>query len=209
MAAWIMGQNPEAIAIQLLKAMAANSKNAPTLAPDMGRGSIQAAAYKPWHAAVPQQSTHYKWGPWALGKDFGKPEFEIDTSIHPAAFGGETRMNNFSLAKVATALSKSQSYIASGSVTLAGLPAYAFGAQMALNFDGVIEYGPFISDMSVSMGTGGLTTTYNFSTQRKFGDLSKIYEDNVKQLQKDMIDGKKKLEELLQRSKRNISSYQR
>ena len=44
----------------------------PLLAPDLGRGSIAPAAYKPWHAAVPQQSKHYKWGPWALGINFGK-----------------------------------------------------------------------------------------------------------------------------------------
>ena len=207
--AWSMGQDPNGIAAQQLQAMAKSLKSMPILAPDLGRGSIAPAAYKPFHAAVPQQSKHYKWGPWALGIHFGKPEFKIDESVHPAVYGGETRMGNFALNKVKAALSKSQRFLETGSVTLAGLPAYAFGSQMMLNINGTLEAGPYVTDMSISMGSGGLNTTYNFSTQRKFGDLGEIYEKQIKDMQKEMVSNKKRLEEEIQRTRRGRDSYRR
>jgi len=207
--AWSMGQDPNGIAKQQLQAMAKNIKSMPILAPDLGRGSIAPAAYKPFHAGVPQQSKHYKWGPWALGIHFGKPEFQIDESVHPAAYGGETRMGNFALNKVKAALSKGQRYLETGSVTLAGLPAYAFGSQILLNINGTLEAGPYVTDMSISMGSGGLNTTYNFSTQRKFGDLGEIYEKQIKDMQKEMVSNKKRLEEEIQRTRRGRDSYRR
>ena len=207
--AWAMGQDPDGIAAQQLQAMAKNLKSMPTLAPDLGRGSIAPAAYKPFHAAVPQQSSHYKWGPWALGIHFGKPDFQIDESVHPAVYGGETRMGNFALNKVKAALSKGQRYLETGSVTLAGLPAYAFGSQMLLNINGTLEAGPYVTDMSISMGSSGLNTTYNFSTQRKFGDLGEIYEKQIKDMQQQMLANKKRLEEEIQRTRRGRDQYRR
>ena len=204
---WVMGQDPEGIAKQQLQRMAKNIKNMPLLAPDLGRGSIAPAAYKPWHAAVPQQSKHYKWGPWALGINFGKPEFQIDESIHPAVYGGEGRMSHFAMNRVKMALSKNQRYIESGSVTLAGLPAYAFGTQMVLNINGTIEAGPYVTDMSVAMGSSGLTTTYNFSTTRKFGDLSKMYEDKFKHTQSSLIALAKRFEDETLRTRRGRDQY--
>ena len=204
---WLMGQDPEGITKQQLQRMAKNIKNMPLLAPDLGRGSITAAAFKPWHAAVPQQSKHYKWGPWALGIHFGKPEFQIDEGIHPAVYGGEERMSNFAMNKVKMALSKTQRFIESGSVTLAGLPAYAFGSQMLLNINGTIEAGPYVTDMSVAMGSSGLTTTYNFSTTRKFGDLSEIYENKVKETQSSIIAMRKRYEDEMQRTRRGRDQY--
>jgi hypothetical protein len=63
--------------------------------------------------------------------------------------------------------------------------------------------------MSISMGSGGLNTTYNFSTQRKFGDLGEIYEKQIKDMQKEMVSNKKRLEEEIQRTRRGRDSYRR
>lgn len=210
MSGFTRAQNPAQIAAQQIVAMANNAKSAPTLSPDMGRSSFIAARHKPYHAAIPQQSKHYRWGPWGLGLGFGKPELVKDESFHPGAFGSEELMGNVAMSRIKTKLVEAQRYIETGSVTLAGVPAYAFATQMVIDFGGgVIEYGPYITDMSVGVGSGGVTTTYNFSTQRKFGQLGKIYEERIRKSQDEANKNFKRLEDTIQRVKRGIDSYKK
>ena len=68
--------------------------------------------------------------------------------------------------------------------------------------------GPYITDLSLSVGTNGLTTNYNFSTQRKFGDLSKIYEDKIRKNQAETTQALSRLEEKMERVRRGIGQYQ-
>ena len=118
-------------------------------------------------------------------------------------------MGNFALNKVKAALSKSQRFLETGSVTLAGLPAYAFGSQMILNINGTLEAGPYVTDMSISMGSGGLNTTYNFSTQRKFGDLEKLQENRIRKTQSDITRARTAAEKELLRAKRGIDQFRK
>lgn len=207
MSAWLQGMDKGGIVGQQLRALGANLRNAPVVSPDMGRGSFQAAAYKPWHAAIPQKSRHFKWGPWALGTGFGKTDYKVDESIQPSAFGGEQAMANYAMAEIKTTLQNVTPYIETGSVTLAGLPAHAFATQMILPINGVNLLGPFITDISVSMGTGGLTTTYNFTTQEKFADIDSINRQRIRKNQEDMLRMLKHTEEQIEKTKRDIRKY--
>ena len=207
MSAWLQGMDRGGIVGQQLVAMAGNLRNAPVVSPDMGRGSLQAAAYKPWHAAIPQQSKHFKWGPWALGTGFGKTDYQVDTSIQPSAFGGEKAMANYAMSGIKTTLQNVTPYIETGSVTLAGLPAHAFATQIILPINGRNLLGPFITDISVAMGASGLTTTYNFTTQEKFADIDSINRQRIRKNQEDMLKMLKHTEEQIARTKRDISKY--
>ncbi len=207
MSAWLQGMDRGGIVGQQLRALGANLRNAPAISPDMGRGSFQAAAYKPWHAAIPQQSKHYKWGPWALGTGFGKTDYQVDTSIQPSSFGGEQAMANYAMSGIKTTLQNVTPYIETGSVTLAGLPAHAFATQIILPINGVNLLGPFITDISVSMGANGLTTTYNFTTQEKFADIDSINRERIRKNQEDMLKMLKHTEEQIAKTKRDITKY--
>ena len=207
MSAWLQAMDRGGIVGQQLRALGANLRNAPVVSPDMGRGSFQAAAYKPWHAAIPQQSRHFKWGPWALGTGFGKTDYQVDTSIQPSAFGGEKAMSNYAMSGIKTTLQNVTPYIETGSVTLAGLPAHAFATQIILPINGVNLLGPFITDISVAMGASGLTTTYNFTTQEKFADIDSINRERIRRNQEDMLRMLKYTEDQIIKTKRDITKY--
>lgn len=209
--AWLMGWDPLSIARQNVVAWGARIMANSGIGPDMKKGSFAGAVYKPWHAAVPQQSRHYKWGAWAAGWDFGKPDFQIDEALHPAAFGGEKGMNKAAMARIKSAIGKAQNRVQeTGSIQLTGIPAYAFGTQLVYdNAAGETVKGPFITDVSVQIGTGGLTTTYNFTTNRKFADLTKTYEDRIRKSQRDILANLARTEESIKRTKRGIDQYQK
>ena len=210
--AWLNGLLPQGVTAQQLIAMQARSKYAPNLGPDMGKGSFVAAAYKPWHAAIPQQSKHYRWGPWAAGLEaYGKTEFSTDDGLHPAAFGGETQMGDVAMSRIETVIGQSENrVIETGSIELVGIPAYAFGTQLTyFDSNGEEVKGPYITDVSLRVGSNGLTTSYSFSTQRKFGDLGKLYEDRIRKSQSDIMQRLSRAEEQMERVRRGIGQYQK
>ena len=204
--AWFMAQSYWEIAFQQLHALSFNLKNAPKVAPDLRRGSFIAAAYKPWHAGVPQESTSYRWGPWAFGLEFGKPDFDIDDTYHPAPFGGELGLGKAAISNISSAVRETQRYYETGSVTLTGPPKYPLGPRIVgdLNKD---KKGPHVTDISVNIGTNGINTTYTFSTQRKFGSLEKIYEERLRKVQRELMRSLVRAEQELIRVKRNVDQF--
>tara|TARA_R110000851_G_scaffold301058_4_gene457363 strand:- start:4896 stop:11114 length:6219 start_codon:yes stop_codon:yes gene_type:complete len=204
--AWFMGQSPEDIGYQQINALNHNLVDQPTVAGDLRKGSFIAAAYKPWHAGVPQESTSYRWGPWAFGLEFGKPEFDIDDSYNPASFGGETAMDMSAVANINGALKETERYYEAGSVTLTGSPKYGLGINIDKgNLTG--DEGPPVTDISVNIGTNGINTTYTFSTQNKFGSLEKIYEERLRKVQRELMRSLVRAEQELIRVKRNVDQF--
>jgi cell division protein ZapA (FtsZ GTPase activity inhibitor) len=57
------------------------------------------------------------------------------------------------------------------------------------------------------MGTGGLTTTYNFTTQEKFADIDSINRQRIRKNQEDMLRMLKHTEEQIEKTKRDIRKY--
>tara|TARA_R110002051_G_C8682071_1_gene491926 strand:- start:621 stop:1421 length:801 start_codon:yes stop_codon:yes gene_type:complete len=174
-----------------------NATELPGAMSDLLRTEMIDAAFAPWAAGVPQQSNRYKWGPWALGAGFGKAEIVNADQYHPAAFGSEMMMNYSALSKCVSNLHPMQT-IESGTVTLTGLPEYKLGGQMSL---GESKSGPYITDISVDIGDGGLTTRYTMKTQRKFANLQEIYEKRIRDTTKAVIDTQKKFADMMKQSR--------
>ena len=83
-----------------------------------------------------------------------------------------------------------------GSITLAGLPSPKDGDGSSRGIMGrqLMGQGPYITDVSLDIGSGGVTTTYSMQTQRKFGQLAEIYEKRMRQQSSDIV---KTLKEVL------------
>ena len=146
-------------------------------------------AVRPFRVSIPQKSTRYNWGPWyrysvdpVTGDPIkiGKAEVVTDSSLKPETFGGMTILSNagFALAEAGTA----DLYAAeSGSVELAELPEYNMADRIDVN-------GPYITKIDISVGTGGITTKYQFSTwTRNFGKIAKYNIDRIAKANKDRI----------------------
>jgi len=117
------------------------------------------AAFKPWEAAIPQQSSVNSWGPWSNGEFYGAAQFEEDSSLSPEQYGSLHGMN---LAGDARAGLDGIDYQEqeSGSVTVTGLPESPLAGRL---FAG----GPYITNISVDIGTGGITTGYRMETYKR------------------------------------------
>ena len=127
--------------------------------------------------------------------NFGKAKFIDDSSYSPESFGSEALMNLAAKSKVLT-LQDPNVFVESGNVTLTGLPdpQYSLGAQM-------LGVGPTISDISVDIGSGGITTSYTMQTQAKFGDTQSIFENRITKLQEDAMENSKKMAASLKKTK--------
>jgi len=153
------------------------------------------ARYKPWTCGIPQISNRFTWGPWADGVYWGKAQFIDDSSYAPENFGSVDIMNEAAKGKVVT-LNTPNVFVESGSVTVTGLPDpdYGLGAQ-------ILGDGPTVTDISVDIGPGGVTTSYSMQTQRKFGQLHEIYENRLKQLQSNSIQNAKEIASTIKKTK--------
>ena len=188
---------------------------------DIDRPGMIAAAMKPWHAGIPQESNLFRWGPFANGYGFGKVEVDIDNSYHPAAFGGEDPLHIVAFKHAGARVERGENKaFESGSVTLASGPEHKLGSQPTLYFPDKlpehlgglpIEYdnvlGPYITDVAVDVGTNGITTRYGFNSQSRFGDLNKIYEERMRKEQRDIIRNAKKQEDDFKKLRRNIKEF--
>lgn len=136
---------------------------------------VEGLAVTPAMVAVPLKSNTDFYGPWyAVGAN-GKTEFEKDDSLVPWNYGGYTLMNLAGNAKVSSALANFQ-LGEGGSIELPGLPIIDIGAEL-------VNSGPYITDINVSIGTQGVTTTYRMSTwSSRFGKIPKSFIDTVQKL---------------------------
>ena len=146
---------------------------------------------RPFKVSIPQKSTRYSWGPWyKFSTKIGKAEVEKKSELKPETFGSEALMDEaaFALAYAGTAdLYASES----GSVDLAEFPQYNIADRFNTN-------GPYITKMDVSVGAGGITTKYQFSTwTRNFGKIAKYNIDRIAKANKDRIKGAEKRKLLL------------
>jgi hypothetical protein len=104
----------------------------------------------------------------------------FDESLRPEVFGSAALLDQAAFSKAATGLAQA-SINETGSVELAGLPDY----NLANQFGGG---GPYINGMNISIGVGGITTTYQFQNWTpKFGQLSQTNIERIKQVRKGML----------------------
>lgn len=137
----------------------------------------ESKAIAPTMAAIPLRSNVLCYGPWYSQGGEGKVEFERDESLVPWNFGGYSLMNDVANAKVSDAFSN-QLLSETGSITVPGAPAFSLGGQL-------VAAGPYISDISCSIGQDGLTTTYNMRIYTPdFGKMRKYNVDRMSKLAK-------------------------
>jgi len=138
-------------------------------------------AVRPFEISLPQSSTRYTWGPWyRYSAHRGKAEVEQSDQLRPEVFGSAALMDDsaFALAGAAVAdMYQSES----GTIEVAEFPQYNFAERFNTN-------GPYITKMSVKVGTSGITTNYEFSTwTRKFGKIAKYNVDRIAAINKNRI----------------------
>ena len=139
----------------------------------MHHGAIAGSVLKPENILIPQLSTRFRWGPWSAGYSYGSAEVEIDDTLSPENFGGMDRLNNVALSLAWYTSVFNMNHEESGEVSLAAVPSSNLGET----FPGG---GPYITDISTKVGTGGVTTTYQFKTwEVKFGALAKYTEQRI------------------------------
>jgi hypothetical protein len=127
----------------------------------------------PSMVVIPLKSNTNTYGPWYTIGANGKTEFESDPELVPWNYGSYNDMNLAAQARVQDGRS-SQQYGSTGSVTFAGVPIVPMG-------DLLISGGPYLTDLQVSIGEQGATTTYIFNTWTKqFGVTAKETLDEIR-----------------------------
>ena len=156
-----------------------------------GRFTLAATFFKPWTAAVPMESNRYRWGPWAEGRGFGKAKLVIDQNFNPENFGGYDRMEQVAIARVQAGVEPLDPIngwsIESGSISLAGLPSKDDVGNPRVMGLQLMDTGPYVTDLNVSIGDNGVTTSYNMKMQRKPHKLNEIYENRIRQSTEDYL----------------------
>lgn len=151
---------------------------------------IAPAPLVPQIITVPQISNRYVWGPWySVGQDNGKVSIITDTMFAPETFGTVEEMNKQANTFVNAELSKMYES-ESGYIELAEAPEFNIGERF-------LGGGPYITGMSMSISTGGFTTTYQFATWTKRGaNLAKYNIDRIARSKGKTFEYQKKIREL-------------
>ena len=138
--------------------------------------SFQPAAVIPNAAVIPMKSNVFVYGPWAssnFATTYGGAELQSNPDITPWSFGSFTAMNQ-AAQELANSTLIGLSRAERGSATLLEIPRFSLGG---------ITSGPTLTDISVSFGSNGVSTTYNYATYTpKFGQLSRVIVDKFKKL---------------------------
>jgi hypothetical protein len=136
---------------------------------------IHPIARYPSATAIPLKNNVLTYGPWYVIGAPGKVRYENDPSMTPWNFGGWSNMNLAGAARVLNAVTNMQ-VSESGSIDLVGAPSASLGDVLEAG-------GPNITNIDISYGRDGITTSYRFQTYTpRFGVFSKPLADRIKQI---------------------------
>lgn len=110
----------------------------------------------PSMAALPLRSNILSYGPWYAIGDEGKTEFIVNEELVPWNFHGFTDMNKAGNATVSEAITNYQ-IVERGSFDAPDTPAISLGVQL-------LNGGPYLTDINVTVGDDGVKTSYRFET---------------------------------------------
>lgn len=135
----------------------------------------------PRDLGIPQQSQRYSWGPWYnIASPKGKSEVVFDTNLAPETFGSASAMDQAGF-DAARAGNSSLTAHETGRVEVAEFPAFKIS-------DRFYSQGPYITNMSINISVGGVTTAYEFNTWTpNFGKLTKYNADRVSRIYKAQV----------------------
>lgn len=129
----------------------------------------------PQAVAIPLKSNIMTYGPWYVSGAPGKIRYEQDPSMTPWTYGGWDEMNQAGNARILNAVTNMQVSEA-GTLEVAGSPAVSLGDVLQTG-------GPNVTNIDVSYGREGITTSYRFQTYTpRFGVFSKQLAERIKRL---------------------------
>lgn len=127
--------------------------------------------------AIPLRSNILTYGPWYISGANGPVIFEKNDDLAPWNYNGYTGLDLAGYARVNDGVTN-QTFDETGSVSVAGGPSLSVGDQL-------ISGGPYITDISVSIGSDGISTQYSFQTwssQRRLSKLTNFQSERIKRL---------------------------
>lgn len=132
---------------------------------------------EPDMAAIPLLSNVSFYGPWISSVGTGKTEVEYNADLVPWNFNGFEVLNKIANAKV-NEISGNLTWSETGSIEIPGIPITSLGQQL-------VSGGPYVSDISVSIGTDGFITTYKMqSWTPRFNKISNTMTDKLARITK-------------------------
>lgn len=133
------------------------------------------------------------YGPWVIAGAPGKVRVEQDPGLTPWDYGGEAVMNLAGNARVLTAVTNQQ-VSESGSVTHAGAPAWSLGDVLQTG-------GPNLTNIEVSFGQQGVTTSYRWQTfTPRFGLFSRQNSERVRRLAASQVEARRQFRKALNKA---------
>lgn len=140
--------------------------------------------------AIPLESQTQFYGPWISSIGTGKTQVERDDNLVPWNFNGYDVLNAVANASV-NEISGNMVWSESGSLELPGAPNYSLGQHLLQN-------GPYISDINVSFGVDGVTTTYRMNSWTpKFTKMSRTFIEKVNRIAKRTQENQRAIRETL------------
>jgi hypothetical protein len=127
--------------------------------------------------AIPLLSNVSFYGPWISSIGTGKTEVEYDSELVPWNFNGFEVLNKTANAKV-NEISGNLTWSETGSIEIPGIPICSLGQQL-------VSSGPYVSDISVSIGIDGFTTSYKMNSWTpRFNKISNTMTDKLARVTK-------------------------
>ena len=163
---------------------------------------VSSAATMPDLAVLPLQSNILQYGPWFSAECAGKVEYENDDTLVPWNYGGYDLMNLVGRSKVQAAQA-AQLTSERGTIEFPGVPAVQLG-------DALLDSGPAVTDVSTSVSSAGVTTTYRMSTWTyQYGRIGKYNMERTLRIQKLAQEQRKAFRQLFKQSPPRIQDYYR
>lgn len=134
----------------------------------------ESSATLPDLAVIPLESQVDFYGPWQAAGGAGKVDYEKDDSLVPWNYGGWDALNLTAYSKVNQAIG-TNFQLEQGEITFPDVPFHNLGDPLMLG-------GPIVSDITVTIGTGGAHTIYKFKRNVKQPRYGQAKAERVAQL---------------------------
>jgi hypothetical protein len=165
--------------------MATRNAFANNMATMFGSDTVGWGAYPtpllPSAAAIPLKSMTLRYGPWkgdSFADDTIVTDFVIEQDLNPWTYGGVAWMNTVGQ-MMADNKVLNKKVVELGSITVAGSPQYSLGDILAGD-------GPELTSIDVSVGSNGITTTYQLRTfTPDYNTFSQTKIDNMRKRAED------------------------
>jgi len=176
-----------------LNASQMNEINKNAFGGTIGHIGIHPAARYPTAVGVPLKSNIEVYGPWFIAGAPGKVRVEQDSGLTPWDYGSSAVMDLAGNARVLNSLANQQ-VNESGSMIVAGAPSFSLGDIMRTG-------GPNLTNMEMTFGNSGVTTSYRWQTfTPKFGLFARNNAERVRRISLSQVQQRREFRKALNRA---------